>query len=334
MTSKRMMGWVGAVFLTGASAAAVGASPLEDCRTLRLADLKLAACESVIAAPSASADDKALAYRYRADARAEAGALTEAIADYSAALALKPDSVAALAGRGRARLARGDYDGAVGDLSEALRRAPRAVSFLLDRGHAHLARGDAQSALADFQDAVKLEPKSAAALNSRGLAWRKLGQLDRAYQDYTAAIMLNPVYALAYANRGYVEEARGRKKEAVSDLQTALLIDSSMAQVKDALVRLGGTGDLTRESERRIALGRKIAEDKCSRCHAVGPEGTSPHAKAPAFRTLNQRHPLQELRQPLTRGIAAPHDEMPRFRASIGEIDAIVAYVNDLNGRK
>lgn len=320
--------------LVGASIDAAVAGPAEDCRTLRLYDLKLAACETVISAPSATPDDKATAYRYRADARTEAGALNDAIADYSAALRLKPDSIAALAGRGRARLAVGDRDGAVADLSEALRRTPRSSSLLLDRGHAHLARGDAQSALADFQDAVRLDPKSATALNSRGLAWRKLGDLDRAQADYTAAIMLNPVYALAYANRGYLHEARGRKKEAFADLQTALLLDPSMASVKEALQRVGSPATLTKESDRRIALGQKIVEDKCSRCHAVGREGTSPHAKAPAFRSLGQRHPLQELRQPLTRGIAAPHDEMPRFRTSTGEIDAIVAYINALNGTK
>ena len=43
------------------------------------------------------------------------------------------------------------------------------------------------------------------------------------------------------------------------------------------------------------------------------------------------RHPIQALREPLTRGIARPHDEMPRFQLSDDETDTIIAYINSLN---
>ena len=36
------------------------------------------------------------------------------------------------------------------------------------------------------------------------------------------------------------------------------------------------------------------------------------------------------LREPLTRGIAAPHDEMPNFGPTDAEIDKIIAYINTL----
>jgi len=311
------------------------ADGLDDCRRGRVAEVKFAACAAVIADGAASNETRATAYRYRAEARSEAGAFADAIADFTAGLALAPDSVALLAGRARARLMAGDRDGAVADYSEALRRAPRNTAVLLERGHAHLARGDANAAVADFDDAAKADPKNASVFNSRGLAHRRRGDLDKAEADFTRAIALNPIYALAYANRGYLREARGRKKDAVGDLETALLLDPSMTSVADALKRLGGgRPTLAKESERRIAEGRRLVEYNCSRCHAVGPEGSSSHDKAPPFRDLQKRHPLLELREPLTRGIAAPHDEMPRFRASDSDIDAIVAYVNFLTGKR
>jgi mono/diheme cytochrome c family protein len=65
-------------------------------------------------------------------------------------------------------------------------------------------------------------------------------------------------------------------------------------------------------------------------CHAVGHSGESPNRKAPPFRSLHARHPSLALREPLSRGIAAPHDEMPRFTLSGPEIGSIVAYINSL----
>ena len=65
-------------------------------------------------------------------------------------------------------------------------------------------------------------------------------------------------------------------------------------------------------------------------CHAVGLSGESPNRKAPPFRSLHARHPSLALREPLSRGIAAPNDEMPRFTLSGPEIGSIVAYINSL----
>ena len=45
---------------------------------------------------------------------------------------------------------------------------------------------------------------------------------------------------------------------------------------------------------------------------------------------LHARHPSLALREPLSRGIAAPHDEMLHFALTSAEIDSIVAYINSL----
>ena len=59
-----------------------------------------------------------------------------------------------------------------------------------------------------------------------------------------------------------------------------------------------------------------------------------PIAIAPAFRVLQQRHPVLTLREPLSRGIAAPHDEMPKFALADADVDKIVAYINSLPARR
>ena len=45
---------------------------------------------------------------------------------------------------------------------------------------------------------------------------------------------------------------------------------------------------------------------------------------------MQQRHPILALREPLTRGIAAPHDEMPNFALGEAEVDKLIAYINTL----
>ncbi|MEZ5843503.1 MAG: tetratricopeptide repeat protein [Hyphomicrobiaceae bacterium] len=311
------------------------ADALDDCRRARNADARLTACSAVIASATSSADARAQAYRHRGRARSEAGATVEALADFTAAIELKPDYWAAWAGRGAVLVSRGEPSAALASYDAAIRHASDAARFQLhlERGHAYLAIGNADAALLDFTEAVRRNPRSAVALNNRGLAYRRNGDLDRAWSDYTAAIQLNPMYAQAYANRGYLDEARGRTDDARWNLKQALMIDPSLTSARQALARLGIADEVTREADARVAAGKGLAEQWCARCHAVGPTGESPNPKAPPMRAFARRHPLLALREPVERGIAAPHDEMPRFTLADAEVDSIVAYVNSLAAR-
>ena len=84
------------------------------------------------------------------------------------------------------------------------------------------------------------------------------------------------------------------------------------------------------ETEKRVQEGKALVEQNCSGCHAVGGKGASPNKKAPEFRSLHERHPSLALREPLSRGIAAPHDEMPKFALTGPQVDTVVAYINSL----
>jgi tetratricopeptide (TPR) repeat protein len=266
----------------------------------------------------------------RGNARADAGANGEALADFDQAVSLRPDEVAGFAGRAPTPSAVQDFDGAIADYGEVLRLAPGTVSSHIGRGHAHFVRGDTIAAIVDFTEAIRLNPKSASTYNRRWLAYRRSGDLARAIDDYTTAIGLNAAYALAYNNRGYVYEAQGRKSDAIADFKSALFLDPSLIGARDGLKRLGAAEGLLAVAEARVRQGKSLVEKNCSPCHAVGTAGDSPNKKAPPFRSLHARHPSLALREPLSRGIAAPHDEMPHFALSPPEIDSIVAYINSL----
>jgi len=122
-------------FVTVAASQSTG-EPLAECSRGGNAEVRIRACSEVIASPTFGPDDKTIAYRNRGNARADAGAATEAIADFGEAIKLRPNDAAHYAGRGRARLTLGDISGAIADYSEALRLMPDTATFLVGRGHA------------------------------------------------------------------------------------------------------------------------------------------------------------------------------------------------------
>jgi cytochrome c len=65
----------------------------------------------------------------------------------------------------------------------------------------------------------------------------------------------------------------------------------------------------------------------CARCHAIGPVGESPLAKAPPFRTLHLRYPVSDLQRPLLEGI---HSDMPRFQLTPNQVTDVMAYFKTL----
>lgn len=293
--------------------------------------VQLRACTEIITGPGFDAEAKALAYRHRGDARTDAGAFQEAIADFSNSIGLRPDDALSFAGRARAEFSIGNFAGAIDDYNQAIRLSSRGAALYVARGHVYLSQGNFAASISDLTEAIRLEPRSAVAFNNRGLALRKKGDLDGALRDYSVAIAINPIYALAYENRGYLQEARGERDLAIRDLQQALLLDPSLVGARDALRRLGNWQPIVSESDRRVREGQTLVERNCSRCHAIGAQDSSPNDRAPKFRDLSRFHTLLALREPITRGITAPHDQMPQFAVSDEQTDMIVAYINSLS---
>lgn len=307
---------------------------MDDCREHPVPNVRLQACNDIIARTSVDLNTKAVAYQYRGNGRLEAGAFQQAIADFSEAIHINPSSSPSFAGRARAKFSTRDFLGAVADFTEALRHAPNASELYMERGHVYLLLGNVDASIIDLTKAISLNPNSASALNNRGFAFRRKGQFDSALRDYSAAIEINPAYALAYANRGYLQLARGDRSAAIGDLRRALLLDPSLITARNALRKLGSETSVAAESDRLVRDGHLLAEQNCRSCHAIGIDGKSTNIKAPEFRNLKRRHALIALREPITRGIAAPHENMPQFLLTADQTDAIIAYINSLPAPK
>jgi cytochrome c len=79
-----------------------------------------------------------------------------------------------------------------------------------------------------------------------------------------------------------------------------------------------------------VERGRGFAETNCMRCHAIGVTGDGPVAKAPPFRTLHNRYPIENLEEALVEGIRTAHPEMPQFEMDPEQINDLIAYLKSL----
>lgn len=88
-----------------------------------------------------------------------------------------------------------------------------------------------------------------------------------------------------------------------------------------------GSGTVQAQDSTGVARGKALVVKYCSGCHAVELTGNSPHTKAPPFRTLSERFPIDALEETFIGTIDTGHPGMPVFKASQDQIDAIVAYI-------
>jgi cytochrome c len=82
--------------------------------------------------------------------------------------------------------------------------------------------------------------------------------------------------------------------------------------------------------EAAVQRGHAFAQANCARCHAIGPVGDSPLPKAPPFRTLHQRYPVEQLVEALAEGIRTAHPAMPKFELDEHQIGDLIAYLKSL----
>lgn len=76
--------------------------------------------------------------------------------------------------------------------------------------------------------------------------------------------------------------------------------------------------------------GEALLRENCSRCHAIGKEGASPHKEAPPFRTLSSHYSIEDLAESLAEGIVSGHPDMPIFVFSPTDVEAIIEYLQSV----
>lgn len=88
-----------------------------------------------------------------------------------------------------------------------------------------------------------------------------------------------------------------------------------------------------RPSRAEIEDGRAIAQHECGACHGLDYATRSPRKDAPPFRSIGRRYRFPVLQEELIEGVKLGHPDMPRFQLPPQGVDALIAYLRDIQTR-
>ena len=156
----------------------------------------------------------------RAKAYEQLRRLSEAAADYDAALRIDHDAADVYMSRGAMLLKHGDPRRAVKDFSKAIELEPGWIGPYYNRGVAQFQLGDNLSAERDFSVVLQRNPGDAGAYLNRGRARAELGRAD-AGLDFDRALEIEPEWGGGWFARGQFFDASGNREAANQDFLRA-----------------------------------------------------------------------------------------------------------------
>jgi len=173
------------------------------------------------------------------------GHIDDAIAQFQAALRLKPDLAEAHFNLGNAWSRQPEkLDAAIAQFEEALRLKPDYASAHSNLGNVLNSLGRTREAIVQCKEALRLEPDLVEAHNNLGNALYAEGRFGEAIAEYEKALRLNPDQAAVHNNLGNAWSADGKTKEAVGEYKDALRLEPDYAEAHAnlgcALARMPG----------------------------------------------------------------------------------------------
>ncbi|HJW42676.1 MAG TPA: tetratricopeptide repeat protein [Rhizomicrobium sp.] len=150
-------------------------------------DQQVAGCTARIQSGQESTHDTAVAYYNRGYTYQDMKKLDLALADYTQAIALRPDYADAYGNRSVVYTDTEQYQNAIDDCNRAMAARPDHPSDYYNRGRTYKLMGDYRHAIADEDTAIRLNPQYSDSYRVRGGAKRKLGDTAGADADYATA---------------------------------------------------------------------------------------------------------------------------------------------------
>jgi arylsulfatase A-like enzyme/Tfp pilus assembly protein PilF len=152
----------------------------------------------------------------------KAGKYTEAVANYSRALQLKPDYDLALINMANAYRRLGRDDAALAGYERYVAVDPENAFVRYQIGEIYLDQGNLERAETEFAKALKIDPKLASALVATGVIAFQRGQLPQAEKQFKDALALKSDVRLAHFNLALMAEARGDDNAADAEYRTEI----------------------------------------------------------------------------------------------------------------
>jgi len=173
------------------------------------------------------------------------GRMAEAIPSLTEAVRLMPGNAEAHSELGAALSSQGQIGEAIIHYTEALRLKPDLPQVHNALGYALASEKKISEALFHFSEAVRLKPGFAEAHNNMGLALAGQGKISEAAAHFAEAARLKPDYAEAHNNMGLVLAGQAKFAEAIGQYQEALRLKPDYAEAHNNLgLVLAGQGKI------------------------------------------------------------------------------------------
>jgi protein O-mannosyl-transferase len=164
------------------------------------------------------------------------GRLPDAIAEYQAALRIRPDYVEAHYDLGNALVKAGRLPEAIAEFQAAVRIAPNYADAHNNLGNVLFEAGRLSEAIEQFHIALRIKPDYAEAHNNLGNALMQSGRLSEAAVEFESAARIRPDYAEAHNNLGNaLARIPARLPDAAAEYQKALHIRPDYAEAHNNL---------------------------------------------------------------------------------------------------
>lgn len=117
----------------------------------------------------------------------------------------------------------------------------------------------------------------------------------------------------------------------LASIIVALLIGTPMAAEQVSAKQISAKPVTAKQQS--IKRGENLAAKLCSKCHSITTKGVSKHGKAPPFRSLSKKYPLEHLEEALAEGIVVGHDvtDMPTFALTPDQIQDFLNFVKSIS---
>ena len=269
--------------------------------------------------------------------RAEVSHWHDNVTLFTQALAVTSNNCVAHNNLGLAQEGRGDSEAAIANYKAALLIKPDYVDALNNLAASLHHAGKEREAIEDLNRALAIDPNSPAAHVNLGNALVATGKLDEAVEHYTLSLRARPGYYDAEENIALVLENLGRHGEAIPHFEQALgrrpNEPASRFSFASALAGIGRPGDALRQFDAALQLKPQYPEAENGRGIALAALGRYPEALASYDRALGMQPNYAEALHNAGLALASMNrlpEAVQRFERAVSINPQFAAAHNDL----
>ena len=149
--------------------------------------------------------------------------LEDAVTEFDAVLASRPDDTVTLRYRSKAHALLRDFPRAISDLERTIELMPNATelpgelaTIYAIRSHERFEGGDYEGSREDMDEVIRLAPDQAVNYSRRGACWFHVGEYEKSLADMDEAIRRDPGNPEFHEKRGFALQKLGRNDEAAA----------------------------------------------------------------------------------------------------------------------